>query len=99
MGVQSDQHNPSFHSFFVQLPQTQPDPDVNFEKGEVIYENKDFDSGVRLFGQLSAVGFGFTLVNVLQTLATGRAVYPIGEEFSDIRAEANIGAGWLDSYS
>jgi hypothetical protein len=43
LGFTSDLNNPSFKSNFVQQPNREPDSNVNFEKGEVVYENKDVE--------------------------------------------------------
>ena len=85
--VESDLNNPSFHSYFMQHPPVEPDPDVNFEKGEVLYDNPDFEQGVSLFRQLGYTGFSLMSFYSLHALLTCRATYPIGEEAGDIRSE------------
>ena len=39
--IDSDHHNPAFVSPFVARPTEIPDSDLNFEKGEIIYENNE----------------------------------------------------------
>ena len=101
----SDLNNPLFHSFFVQEPSKEPDPDVDFEKGEIIYENPDAFNGVSLTRQAWFLSVPYVAFYCFHTLATGRTVYPIGNEVADHRADSispsvwNIHsavAGWQD---
>lgn len=41
LSIQHSSDHPSWQSYFVQKPTTEPDEDVDFEYGEVIYENTD----------------------------------------------------------
>jgi hypothetical protein len=43
---------------FVQTPSMDPDPTLNFEQGEVIYENKKVTEWVRFWKTLTGVTFG-----------------------------------------
>lgn len=96
--LNSDLNNPSFKSHFVQEPSREPDPDVNFEKGEILYENKDALQGVKLARQLGYTSFGYMSFYMAHTLITGRSVYPIADEFADVRADVvDRGDNWFSS--
>jgi hypothetical protein len=82
-----DTSNPLFYSHFVQEPPREPDPDVNFAKGEVIYENPDATNGVMLARQTGGLGILYVGFYMLQTLLSGRSVYPINNEGMDQRAD------------
>ena len=86
--IKSDLHNPLFHSFFVQQPTLEPDPDVNFEKGEIIYENPDAFQGVALAKQTGYLGVLYIAFHMVHTIFTGRTVYPIGNEAMDHRTDS-----------
>ena len=106
--AKSDMHNPLFHSFFVQEPTQQPDPDVDFEKGEIIYENPDAFRGVALAKQTGFLSIVYTTFYAAHTIISGRTVYPIGTEAMDHRSDGfnqgqkfitnmyNYGADWHD---
>jgi hypothetical protein len=85
--MKSDQVNPLFHSFFVSEPSKEPDPDVNFEKGDVIYENPYAFQAGNLAKQTGLGGLIYVLCNVFHTLLTNRTVYPIYNEGMDHRAD------------
>lgn len=94
--LRSDLLNPSFTSNFVQAPNIEPDDDLNFEKGEVIYENLDAESGVALCKQLGYCSLAYSTFYMLHVMATGRAIYPCADEFNDIRSDgSNSGNNFL----
>jgi hypothetical protein len=94
--AKSDQNNPLFQSFFCQEPTREPDPDVDFEKGEVIYENHNAFRGTVLAKQTMWTGLGYIVFNMLHTVLTGRTVYPIGTEGMDQRDDGyNSGTNWV----
>lgn len=85
--MKSDQVNPLFHSFFVSEPSKEPDPDVNFEKGDVIYENPYAYQSSRLAKQTGTGSLAYILIHVMHTALTNRTVYPIYNEAMDHRAD------------
>lgn len=92
----SDLNNPIFGSNFVQEPNREPDHDLNFEYGDVIYENQETAQGVTLVRQLGVGSFAYLVFNMAHVANTGRATYPIGDEFCDIRADhRNYSTSWL----
>lgn len=93
--MKSDLYNPLFHSFFVQPPTLEPDPDVDFEKGEIIYDNSDAFQGVSLARQTCYTGLLYGIFYGFHTLYTGRTVYPIANEGMDHRSE---GTGGRENY-
>jgi len=94
--LRSDLLNPSFRSNFVQAPNIEPDDDLNFEKGEVIYENLDAESGVNLTKQLGYCGLAYSTFYMLHVMSSGRAHYPCADEFNDIRSDgSNSGNNFL----
>jgi hypothetical protein len=98
IGFTSDLNNASLQSNFVQQPNYEPDSDLNFEKGEVIYENKDVESGVTLVRQLGYTAFAYSAMSMAQVMRSGQAIYPIGDEFNDIRTTGGVGEesyNWL----
>jgi hypothetical protein len=93
--VNSDLNNPVFRSNFVQQPNKEPDSDLNFEKGEILYENKDVDSGLDLTRQLGYSTFGYISFYVAQGIASGRFTYPVYNENLDTRADTNTATNSL----
>lgn len=94
--VKSDLHNPLFHSFFVQEPTQEPDPDVDFDKGEIIYENPDALKGAALANQTGYLSILYTAFFIMHTAFTGRTVYPIADEGMDHRTDGyNSGQTYL----
>lgn len=85
--LKSDQSNPVFHSFFVQEPSKNPDPDVNFEKGEIIYDNPHAWKGGSLIKQTGLTSLLYVLYHAGHTLVTNRTVYPVYTEAGDHRAD------------
>jgi len=83
----TDLNNPVFKSYFVQEPTREPDPDVNFEKGDVLYENNDAGDGTTITRQVGYSWLAFTAFNMAHGAASGRFTYPGGTEFLDHRAE------------
>ena len=94
--IRSDLNSQVFGSYFVQEPNREPDSNLNFESGDVLYENQDAASGVTLVRQLGTATFAYLTFNMAHVANTGRAVYPIGDEFCDIRADhRNYKTSWL----
>lgn len=92
----SDLNNPVFGSNFVKEPNRLPDHDLDFEYGDVIYENQNTAQGVTLIRQLGVAGFAYVGFNMAHVASTGRAVYPIGDEFCDVRADhRNYATSWM----
>jgi hypothetical protein len=92
----SDFNKPRFDSPFVAPPSKEPDPDVNFEKGDVLYENPDYEAGVLLARQVGLTSFSYLGFYMLQAVLTGRATYPIGNELNDQRADSPTSASFFD---
>jgi hypothetical protein len=85
--MKSDQNNPLFHSFYVNEPSRKPDPDVDFEKGEIIYDNPYAFQGSALAKQTCWASLGLVAFHMLHTAGSGRTVYPIGNEGMDHRTD------------
>ena len=64
-----------------------PDEDLNFEKGEIIYENNEILESSKLGHRVYLAILGNTIFNGLHTALTGRAIWPILEEAGDHRAD------------
>ncbi|CAG9318271.1 unnamed protein product [Blepharisma stoltei] len=94
--VETDLNNPNFKSHFVQEPQREPDPDVNFEKGDILYENKDAGQGAALTRQIGWSSFFYIGFNMWHGIWSGRFIYPVGNEFMDIRSDhLNVNQNFL----
>lgn len=86
--VESDFNNPIYKSNFVQEPTREPDPDVNFEKGEILYDNPDSAQGAVLSRQLGYTGLFYLAFNMIHGAMSGRFIFPIGDTFMDYRADS-----------
>lgn len=85
--MKSDQANPLFGSYFVQEPSKNPDPDVNFEKGEVIYDNPNAWKGGSLVKQTGLASLLYVAYHAGHTVLTNRTVYPVYTEAGDHRVD------------
>lgn len=85
--MKSDVSNPLFGSYFVQEPSRVPDPDVDFEKGDVIYDNPYALKAGTLVKQTTTTSIFYLLFHVFHTVLTGRTVYPINKEAGDHRRD------------
>ena len=85
--LKSDVNNPMFNSPFVQEPTRVPDPDVDFEKGDVIYDNPYALQAGALAKQTATASMLYILFHVFHTVGTGRTVYPINKETGDHRRD------------
>ena len=88
--LNSDLNNTVFKSNFVQQPNKEPDTDLKFEKGEILYENKDADSGLYLTRQLDYSTFGYISFYIAQGVASGRFTYSVYNENLDTRADSRV---------
>lgn len=60
-GMERAQAHPGYQlQAFVQVPSMDPDPTINFEEGEVIYENRNLLEWIRFWKVSTAITFGVT---------------------------------------